>query len=579
MHTLNLPNLETMTDEEKGVDPFRYTSGPRTAEILVVGESWGIEESRVQRPFVGQSGQEFTRIIRDAGFNREEWLFTNLVNARPPANDLAQFTTGRAEGKKLGLSKTKGLYVNAAINSGIISLINLIRIVKPKLIIAVGNWPLWALTDNYSIETKGRSPSGIMTWRGSQLWTNLDGIEPTPVLPIVHPAAVLRQWSLRQLVVHDLSSRVPKRSKWKPPSFSFTVRPDLATCLRVIEDLIVRKPKISVDLETVGNHINCLGIAWSTKDAICIPFLDIRQDELVPFYPFSEWWQIVSALRKLFSSGIEVVGQNFMYDIQFIQRYLFVTPNVIDDTLLLQHLNWPTMRKSLDFLSSLYCDYHCYWKDDRKTWHSKDNLEVLWRYNCRDAVTTLEICNELKELTVKRGLSDQYAFQMEQWWMALEMMNRGVKIDTQARFKMRMELATELDKVRHWLDNIFPKWVTAGSGKSEWYNSSAQLRTIFYDKLQLPAQRNRKTGNSSLDGEAMEVLKEKVPLFKPVFENLELLRSVGVFLNTFLNAPLDRDRIHCSYNVGATVTFRWSSSRSAFGIGTNLQNIPKGDED
>jgi hypothetical protein len=34
----------------------------------------------------------------------------------------------------------------------------------------------------------------------------------------------------------------------------------------------------------------------------------------------------------------------------------------------------------------------------------------------------------------------------------------------------------------------------------------------------------------------------------------------------------------CSFNTAGTETFRWSSSTNAFWRGTNLQNIPKGEE-
>jgi DNA polymerase I-like protein with 3'-5' exonuclease and polymerase domains len=36
--------------------------------------------------------------------------------------------------------------------------------------------------------------------------------------------------------------------------------------------------------------------------------------------------------------------------------------------------------------------------------------------------------------------------------------------------------------------------------------------------------------------------------------------------------------MRCTYNLAGTETFRFSSSEDAFGFGTNLQNIPKGDE-
>ena len=57
------------------------------------------------------------------------------------------------------------------------------------------------------------------------------------------------------------------------------------------------------------------------------------------------------------------------------------------------------------------------------------------------------------------------------------------------------------------------------------------------------------------------------------------MRSLGVFLSTFVNAPLDVDgRMRCSFNIAGTETYRFSSSKNAFGSGMNMQNIPKGGE-
>jgi hypothetical protein len=65
-----------------------------------------------------------------------------------------------------------------------------------------------------------------------------------------------------------------------------------------------------------------------------------------------------------------------------------------------------------------------------------------------------------------------------------------------------------------------------------------------------------------------------------IFDALEEFRSISVFHNTFVKAPLDPgDRMRCMFNVSGTETFRWSSSKNAFGRGTNLQNIPAGEED
>lgn len=575
-------------DQTKPLDFREFTSGPLNAPILLVGESWGAEEERKKVPFVGESGKELTRILRDAGLNRNEILFANVVNAKPPLNDLGRWSVGPKVGKTVsGYHFVKGMYVNAAIHSGINRLYQLIEHVKPKLIIACGNWALWALTDNWSLgRAKGSIfPTGIMTWRGSQLWSNIPNVEPTPVLPIVHPSTILRQWDLRQLAVHDLNARsgLAISGKWNAPDYKFIVRPTANEVVNTLTSIQASCKRVSCDIETVGGNINCIGFAWSCTEAICIPFLELRSGgNLQPYWSAADYLKVAEAIRGILNSGIEIVGQNFMYDIQYLQKFLFVSPkkvNVTDDTLLMQHVCWPTLRKSLDFLSSLYCSHHLYWKEDRKEWHKGDNLESLWTYNCVDCVRTLEIRDELAELIKTKNLTEQYAFQMEQWYMAVEMMNRGMAIDEKARFQMKMELTNAMNEITTYLKAIVPKSMLSEKSKVEWYRSPSQQKDLFYDRLQLKTQLNRKTGSASLDTEALTTLKLKYPLFTPIFDRLETLRSVGVFLNTFLSTPLDDGRIKCSYNVGGTTTFRWSSSSSAFGIGTNLQNIPKGDDE
>lgn len=105
------------------------------------------------------------------------------------------------------------------------------------------------------------------------------------------------------------------------------------------------------------------------------------------------------------------------------------------------------------------------------------------------------------------------------------------------------------------------------------------MQQLFYDDLRVPVQRNRKTGNASLDDKALTKIKDRVPVLAPLITTISDFRSLGVFLSTFVQAPLDSDgRMRCSYNIVGTETFRFNSSENAFGSGTNLQNIPKGNE-
>ena len=51
-------------------DLFHGTSGPHDADIAVVGESYGIEEARKQKPFIGQSGGLLDKLLAGAGIPR-----------------------------------------------------------------------------------------------------------------------------------------------------------------------------------------------------------------------------------------------------------------------------------------------------------------------------------------------------------------------------------------------------------------------------------------------------------------------------------------------------------------------------
>jgi DNA polymerase I-like protein with 3'-5' exonuclease and polymerase domains len=96
--------------------------------------------------------------------------------------------------------------------------------------------------------------------------------------------------------------------------------------------------------------------------------------------------------------------------------------------------------------------------------------------------------------------------------------------------------------------------------------------------IKIPLHRKNKT--ETLGKEALNELREKYPIWRPMFDLLSDIRSVGVFITHFVRAPLDPDRrMRCSFNPAGTETFRWSSSKNAFGRGANLQNLPKGDED
>jgi DNA polymerase I-like protein with 3'-5' exonuclease and polymerase domains len=254
--------------------------------------------------------------------------------------------------------------------------------------------------------------------------------------------------------------------------------------------------------------------------------------------------------------------------------------------MLAHHLLWPGTPKGLDYLASLYNHYYWYWKDDNKDWEIKaDGWEVHLRYNAEDALRTFECATELRAQITAQGFDELWAGEKAKNLMALEMMRRGIRIDRARRAEMGFHLNYEKERINQWLASIIPQsWITHSEyapvhSNKPWWDSGKQQKDLFYRILGFPAKRSRKTGNETLDAEAIERLRKDVPWAERLWDALELQRSIGVFHSTFIGAELEPDgRMKCSFNTAGTETFRWSSSANAFWRGCNLQNVPRGEE-
>jgi DNA polymerase I-like protein with 3'-5' exonuclease and polymerase domains len=111
--------------------------------------------------------------------------------------------------------------------------------------------------------------------------------------------------------------------------------------------------------------------------------------------------------------------------------------------------------------------------------------------------------------------------------------------------------------------------------------SPKQVHWLCYEILKLPAIRKKGAKSLTADKDAVaEWLRTCEPLYRPILQSIVDYRSLQVFRGTFALASIDTDgRFRCSINVAGPSTFRLSTSEDAFGFGTNMQNLPKGDED
>ena len=355
--------------------PFSAWSGPRRPRILLVGEAWGESEAGLRRPFAGNSGKELWRMLGDAEgghvapelhakaismFNyglawvrhRDPWLeatgiaMTNVFNLRPPGeNGIGSLCGPRRDVPKDYPHEAirQGKYILPQYLPHLERLREEIAQTRPNIVVALGPAAAWALLGTAKL-------SGV---RGS-----IGGAAGSPkVLATYHPAMVLSMWDWRAIAVADLRKafREAASPEIRRPERYVTVDPTLAE----IEDFAGRllagpRGPLSVDIETRSGLIRCIGFAPTVREALVIQFEDpthasgsfwtSRSDEVAA-------WSWVKALLE---AGFQIVGQNFLYDLQYITKMGIRPRHVTDDTMLLHHSLFPEMEKSLGFLGSIY---------------------------------------------------------------------------------------------------------------------------------------------------------------------------------------------------------------------------------
>jgi len=344
---------------------------------MIVGEAWGEQEERSLQPFMGVSGQELNRMLQEAGILRSEVYVSNLVNARPPNNDIGQWIAMKKKDITKAHVVMRDKMVLPIIVEGYEKLLKEIDLVQPNVVVPVGNSSLWALTGHW----------GVTKWRGSQLRLdrhqspemaasanqNIVG-NPPKVIPTIHPAAVLREWAFRTTVVNDFRriARNLSSREYSEPKWNFIVRPDFVQVIHILTQLVDRLDTadlewIDFDLETKANHIDCAGIGWSRTDAICIPFMD--KTNIEGYWSLEEEAAIVYWLwRLLCHPRVKVRGQNLLYDCQYTHRWWHFVPHVAQDTMITWHSCFSGMKKSLDFQASILCENYTQWKPDKAAW-------------------------------------------------------------------------------------------------------------------------------------------------------------------------------------------------------------------
>jgi DNA polymerase I-like protein with 3'-5' exonuclease and polymerase domains/uracil-DNA glycosylase len=529
---------------------------------MLVGEFPKEQDLVRSEPFAGGIGFELSKMLAEANLHRESCFCTYVIDDRVPSGNINGLM---AESKTKATSAhtlLHGKYVTQQVLDGVARLKREIELVKPNVVCAMGNLALWALTGEWS----------AMSWRSSIMESTL--IPGLKVIPTYSPAMVVAQMYLRPIVVHDLK-RVAKHQNLPEivrTNYDFRIRPNFEQACEDLQHIIdLPKQPVGGDIETRAGHIACIAFAWTTTDAICIPLMCQHSDE--GYWTLEQETHLVMLMLQLMRKH-KIIGQNWNYDAQYIYRHWhFLCPDV-EDTMIQHHSCFSNLEKNLAFLSSMYLDDHLYWKDDRTNWDTGPKGEgenTYWNYNCTDAARTLAIHGVLTNVIKALGMEAVNAFQQRLAPKVLKSMNRGVRLDKDAQVALSVKIMGEVAEREAWMQAVLGHPLNIRSPK--------QMSDFFYRQMGQKEVINRKSKSVSCDDEALHKIALREPILKPITRKIAELRSLGVFHSTFVQAATDVDgRIRTSFNVCGTETYRFSSTKNAFGSGLNMQNIPKGGE-
>ena len=326
--------------------------------IAIVGESWGEEELKQRTPFVGSAGYALTQMLDEAGISRADCFLTNVFQQHPPGNKVEWFCGPKTEGIPGYPALVKGKHVRTQFIPELNRLGEELGSINPNIIIALGNTASWALLGRTAI-SKHRGTTELSTHTATGY----------KVLPTYHPAAILRQWELRPVTVLDLMKALRESAfpEIRRPHREIWIEPTLED-LYEFERLYFRQAEIlSVDIETSGNSITCIGFSPRPDIALVVPFTDSRRKT-------RSYWPTIQAEMEVWRFVKQVLGvpkppklfQNGLYDIAFLWRSVGIPVyGASEDTMLLHHALQPESLKGLGFLGSIYTDQDS-WKQMRK---------------------------------------------------------------------------------------------------------------------------------------------------------------------------------------------------------------------
>lgn len=510
--------------------------GKPDARYMIIGEAPGFREDEVSRPFSGRSGRLLDEVLEQYKLERKQAFITNVVKCRPDDNRTP----------KRGELQACRHYLDDEIN-----------LVKPEYILLVGNSALSLI-----------KKSGIMKHRGA--WHTYGDAQ---VMGTVHPAAVLRNPSLRRVFETDVRefARAVRDKPPQPDPRVFVIRDGKS--LGRLCDFILKAEALAYDIETNGFD------EFSPDAKVATVAVAIRPDLafVVPIdHPEASWKDPRRALSVLSNAlaftPAKRIAHNAKFDDRWLRRHgaLF---NADFDTMLAAHILDENRYKSLKVLAPMILGVQQWALDMKDGAAMTTPLKKLARYNGKDAAYTLSLYYEFKEELMRpenaRPRRIFTTLMMPASKALTDIEQTGLWLDQERLGERRVQVSKEMDRVKR-------KLVKAVGHDINW-NSTQQLARVLFEELQLPILQLTNGGAASTAESVLLRLAaegHKVPQL--VLEYRKWAKYESTYLGTWAE-KLREGRMHANYKLAGTVTGRLSSGKEEGDKkrGLNAQQIPR----
>ncbi len=199
--------------------------------------------------------------------------------------------------------------------------------------------------------------------------------------------------------------------------------------------------------------------------------------------------------------------------------------------------------------------------------------DEMLTYNALDCAMTWQ-CADGFFSEIENGYRKTYDHTIDLYNPLMYMMTRGIRVDHDRLKEVNLKVERQLRQLTEQITERCGRWVNP--------NSPKDCKAYFYVEKNIPpyTKFNKSTKKSiiTVDDKTLQRISRGTSARKGLFEAklMQDYRRLQKLKGTYLDIVFDSDsRMRCSYAPRGTRFGRLSSSKTIFGTGMNMQNLPE----